>query len=146
LLAIVLSEQGKSRLAYFSGDIERTFWTSGNPDLSRLINNTIRWMLRDTQPVNIEGDGLIETFAWETDPGYALHILNYTNPNTHRGWYRHFYPIGTQRVRFEIPAGRKVSRVQLLRAEKEIPFKRTASAIEFTIPTVTEYEVAAIET
>jgi hypothetical protein len=144
--AIVLSEQGKSRLAYFSGDLERTFWTSGNPDLSRLINNTIRWMLRDTQPVNIEGSGLIETFVWETEPGYALHILNYTNPNTHRGWYRDFYPIGAQRVRFEIPNGRKVQRVQLLRAEKEIPFKRTASGVEFTIPTVTEYEVAAIET
>ncbi|HEX3119073.1 MAG TPA: alpha-amylase family protein [Candidatus Acidoferrum sp.] len=144
--AIVLSEQGKSRLAYFSGDIERTFWTSGQPDLSRLINNTIRWMLRDAQPVRVEGQGLIETFAWETEPGYALHVLNYTNPNTHRGWYRDFHPIGAQRVRFGIPAGRKVKRVQLLRAEKEIPFKSTGNGIEFTIPSVTEYEVAAIET
>jgi hypothetical protein len=143
---MVLSEQGRSRLAYFSGDIERTFWTSGQPDLSRLINNTIRWMLRDAQPINIEGNGLIETFAWETEPGYALHILNYTNPNTHRGWYRDFYPIGEQRVKFSIPSDRKVSRVQLLRAEKSIPFKRTAQGIEFTVPSVTEYEVAAIET
>src|ERR1700761_261524 len=144
--AIVLAEQGKSRLAYFSGDIERTFWTSGNPDLSRLINNTIRWMLRHSQPISVEGTGLIETFAWETEPGYALHILNYTNPNTHRGWFRDFHSIGEQRVGFEIPNGRKVQRVQLLRAEKEIPFKRTASGVEFTIPSVTEYEVAAIET
>jgi hypothetical protein len=94
----------------------------------------------------VEGKGLIETFAWETEPGYALHILNYTNPNTHRGWYRDFYPIGEQHVRFDIPGGRKVKRVQLLRAEKEIPFKRTSSGIEFTVPSVTEYEVAAIET
>jgi len=72
--------------------------------------------------------------------------LNYTNPNTHRGWYRDFYPIGEQHVRFDIPGGRKVKRVQLLRAEKEIPFKRTSSGIEFTVPSVTEYEVAAIET
>ena len=143
--AIVLVEQGKSRLAYFSGDIERTFWTSGNPDLSRLINNTIRWMLRDAQPVSVDGSGVIETFAWETEPGFALHILNYTNPNTHRGWYRDFYPIGAQRVRFALPAGRKVSRVQLLRAEREIPFERTAAGIEFTVPGVTDYEVAAIE-
>ena len=143
---MVLCEQGKSRLAYFSGDIERTFWTSGNPDLSRLINNIIKWMLRDAQPVNVEGQGLIETFAWETEPGYALHILNYTNPNTHRGWYRDFHPISAQRVRFNIPAASKIKRVQLLRAEKEIPFKHIGAAIEFTIPSVTEYEVAAIET
>jgi hypothetical protein len=47
-------------------------------------------------------------------------------------------------VRFAIPTGRKVSRVQLLRAEKDIPFKRSQQGIEFTIPSVTEYEVAAI--
>ena len=126
--------------------IERTFWTSGNPDLSRLINNTIRWMLRDSQSVSVEGPGLIETFAWETEPGFAVHVLNYTNPNTHRGWYRDFYPIGAQRVSFGIPSGRKVSRVQLLRVEKDISFKRTATGVEFIIPSVTEYEVAAIDT
>ncbi len=144
--AIVVIDPGKSRVAYCPGDIERTFWTSGSPDLGRLIKNTIRWILRDSQPVSVEGPGLIETFAWETEPGYALHILNYTNPNTHRGWYRDFYPIGAQRVRFDIPSGRKVSRVQLLRANKTVPFKRTATGVEFTIPSVTEYEVAAIET
>jgi len=142
--AIVLSERGQSRLAYFSGDIERTLWISGQPDLSRLLRNTVKWMLRDSQPVRVEGVGLVEMFAWETEPGFALHVLNYTNPNTHRGWYREFYPIGEQRVRFAIPAGRKVSRVQLLRAEKDIPFKRSQQGIEFTIPSVTEYEVAAI--
>lgn len=142
--AIVLSERGQSRLAYFSGDIERTLWISGQPDLSRLLRNTVKWMLRDSQPVSVEGAGLVEMFAWETEPGFALHVLNYTNPNTHRGWYREFYPIGEQRVRFAIPAGRKVSRVQLLRAEKDIPFKRSHQGIEFTIPSVTEYEVAAI--
>lgn len=109
-----------------------------------MLRNAVKWMLRDSQPMSIDGPGLVETFAWETDPGFALHVLNYTNPNTHRGWYREFYPIGEQRVRFAIPAGRKVSRVQLLRAEKDVPFRRTGQGVEFTIPGVTEYEVAAI--
>jgi hypothetical protein len=92
----------------------------------------------------VQGPGLVETFAWETEPGFALHVLNYTNPNTHRGWLREFYPIGEQRVRFDLPRDRKVARVELLRVEKTIPFRRTDRGIEFTIPNVTDYEVAAI--
>jgi hypothetical protein len=94
--------------------------------------------------VSVQGPGLVEAFAWETETGFALHLLNYTNPNSHRGWYREFYPIGAQRVRFEIPRERKVSRVELLRAEKAIPFKPTEHGVEFTIPSVTDYEVAAL--
>jgi hypothetical protein len=142
--AAVLQEDGKSRVAYFSGDIERTMWISGHGDLSRLLRNSVNWILHGDQPVTVQGPGLVETFAWETEPGFALHVLNYTNPNTHRGWLREFYPIGEQRVRFDLPRDRKVARVELLRAEKTIPFRRTDRGIEFTIPNVTDYEVAAI--
>ena len=109
-----------------------------------LLRNTVKWVLRDEQPITIQGLGLIEAFAYETDPGFAVHLLNYTNPNTHRGWYREFYPVGAQVVRFEVPKGKKVSRVQLLKAEMDIPFKRVKDSIEFTVPSVTDYEVAAI--
>jgi len=143
---VVLREQGQSRLAYFCSDIERSMWVSGHTDLSQLLQNTVHWILRKQQPVAVDGDGLIESFAYETEPGFALHVLNYTNPNTHRGTLRAFYPIGTQSVRFDIPAGKNVSRVQLLKSEIDIPFRRADGAIEFTIPSVTEYEVAAIYT
>jgi len=142
--AAVVREKGASRLAYISGDIERSLWISGHTDLSQLLQNTVKWMLKNEQPVTIQGPGLIETFAYETGPGFALHVLNYTNPNVHRGTIREFYPIGPQLVRFKIPAGRTVSRVQLLKGEMDIPFKRVKGGIEFTIPSVTAYEVAAI--
>jgi hypothetical protein len=34
--------------------------------------------------VKIEGEGAIETFAWETRGGFAVHVLNYTNPAMYR--------------------------------------------------------------
>jgi hypothetical protein len=144
--AVVLREMGKSRLVYFPSDIERSMWISGHTDLSQLLQNAVKWILRDEQPVTIQGSGLIESFAYETEAGFALHVLNYTNPNTHRGTFREFFPIGAQAVRFEIPEGRTVSRVQLLKTEANIPFKRVKGGIEFTIPSVTAYEVAAIYT
>ncbi len=142
--AVALREQGRSRLAYFPGNIEHSLWIAGNTDLSRLLQNTIRWVAGESAPAKVEGKGLIEAFAWETEPGFAVHLLNYTNPNTHRGWLREFYPIGEQRVWMELPPGKTVRRVELLRAEKEIPFRTNGNAVEFTIPSIDDYEVAAL--
>jgi hypothetical protein len=141
---VVVREKGSSRLVYFPGDIERTMWQSGHTDLARLLQNSIRWVAGTNPPVTIEGQGVIETFAWETQAGFAVHVLNYTNPAMHRGWIRNFYPIGPQKVRMTLPPGRRVTRVELLRAETDIPFRFAGGAIEFTIPKVLDYEVAAM--
>src|SRR5262249_47651802 len=115
--AAILRQQGNSRVAYFAGDIDRTFWRSGNTDLSQLIQNSVRWVLGDArQPVSITGEGMAEVFAWETEPGYALHVVNYNNPNMTRGFVRRFYAIGPQQVEFDVTAGRKISSVRALRA------------------------------
>jgi hypothetical protein len=142
--AVVLREKGASRLVYFPGDYERSGWRSGNADLSQLLQNTIRWALQNRAPVVVIGEGVVELFAWETDPGFAVHILNYNNPNLHRGWIRRHYPIGPQIVKMKLPRDRKIARVQLLRAEREIPFVQNGPTIEFTVPGVTDYEVAAL--
>ena len=98
-------------------------WRSGHTDLTRLLQNSIRWLLNDEAPVVIQGDGVIESFAWETETGYALHVLNYTNPAMHRGWIREFFPIGAQKVRMRLPNGHRAKHVELLRAEANIPFQ-----------------------
>jgi Hypothetical glycosyl hydrolase 6/Beta-galactosidase trimerisation domain len=142
--AVVVKEIGASRLIYFPGDIERTMWRSGNTDLSRLIQNSVQWLTKGNTPVQVRGNGVIEVFAWETEAGFALHVLNYTNPNMHKGWMRSFYPIGEQQVKMILPAGKRVSRVELLRAGKDIQFNQRDAVIEFIIPSILDYEVAAM--
>jgi hypothetical protein len=142
--AVVLREVGPSRLAYFPGDIERTFWLTGHGDLLRLLHNTIRWMTHDEAVVHVDGDGLVELFAWETAPGYAIHLLNYTNPNAHHGWLSDVYPLGPQTVSMTLPTGMKVKNVELLRAEKTIQFRLEGSVLRFTIPRMDDYEIAAV--
>ncbi len=142
--AVVVRQKGKSRLVYFPGDIERTMWISGHTDLSRLLRNSIRWIAGDDPPVTIEGESVIETFAWETEAGFAIHVLNYTNPAMHRGWIRDFYPIGEQRVRMKLPPGRAITKVELLQAGTSPPFRMANGAVSFTIPKVVDYEVAAL--
>lgn len=142
--AVVISERGASRMIYFPGDIGRSFWRSSNTDLSRLLQNAIRWILRGVSPASVTGEGMAELFAWETEPGFALHILNYNNPNMLHGWLRHNYPIGAQRVRMELPEGVRISRIRSLRAPAELPHKQSGRIVEFTVPKVEDYEVAAL--
>jgi hypothetical protein len=142
--AVVIRERGKGRLVYFSGDVDRSAWRSGNSDISRLLQNSLRWVLRDQSPVRVAGSGVVELFAWQTEPGFALHVMNYSNPNMTRPWVRDYYPIGAQRVTMELPAGVKAAQVELLRAERKIEHKQVGRLIEFTIPGIRDFEIAAL--
>jgi Hypothetical glycosyl hydrolase 6/Beta-galactosidase trimerisation domain len=141
---LVLREMDASRLAYFPGDIERTFWLTGHGDLLRLLHNTIRWVTQDERIVHVKGDGFIEMFAWETDRGYSIHLLNYTNRNAHHGWLNSAYPLTAQTVSMKLPSGVGVKAIELLRADTNAPFRLEAEVLRFTIPRVEDYEVAAI--
>jgi hypothetical protein len=141
--AAIFRENGKSRVAYFPGDVDRTFWNSGNDDLCRVIHNAIHWLRDDdSPPVKVTGDGLVELFAWETDPGYALHILNYTNPNALRAPFRQIHPLGAQEVVFR--TSRPIGKVQALKAGASLPFHQDGDDVTFTVPRIEEYEVVAL--
>jgi hypothetical protein len=142
--AVVLREIGASRIAYFPGDIERTYWLTGHGDLLRLMQNTIRWITGDERVVNVDGEGFVEMFAWETNPGYAVHLLNYTSPNAHHGWMADVHPLGPQTVSLKLPSGVRVKSVELLCAEQSVPFRLDGQTLRFKIPRVGDYEVAAV--
>lgn len=142
--AVVLREMGASRLAYFPGDIERTYWLTGHGDLLHLLHNTIRWLTRDESIVHVQGEGSLEMFPWETGPGYAVHLLNYTTPNAHHGWVTAVAPLGPQNIGMKLPSGVKVKTVELLRSETSVPFRHDGEVLRFTVPRVEDYEIAAV--
>ncbi|MCL5670954.1 MAG: hypothetical protein M1423_06630 [Acidobacteria bacterium] len=132
-------------VVYFPGDIARTAWKSGNPDLTRLISSSINWLMKNQpRPATVKGKGLLELFAWEAEAGFALHVLNYTNPNTMRSSIRRFYPIGPLHVEFRVPAGTKISSVRGLRANQTLSFKQANDVVRLDIPSVRDYEVVAL--
>jgi hypothetical protein len=140
----VLRESGPSRTIWFSGDIERTYWITGHGDLLRLLHDAIRWVSHDERMINVNGAGLIEMFCWETSPGYAVHLLNYTNPGAQHGWLRSVNPLPPQKVTIRLPSGTGVKSVELLRAGQNPPFEFRNQMLQFTIPSLQDYEVAAI--
>jgi hypothetical protein len=143
--AAIFREQGGARIAYFPGDVCRSYWRSGNPDLSRLLINAVRWVLKQQPaPASVEGNGLLETFAWETEPGFALHVLNYTNPHALRPFVSQLYRVGPLEAQFQVPNDRKITSVRALRGQKDLPFRNVGGTIKFQIPAIEDYEVVAI--
>lgn len=142
--AAVFREAGKSRIAYFAGDVDRTCWRSGNMDLSHLLQNAVNWVQGAGPQVSVTGAGIIETFAWETEPGYALHLVNYTNPNMTHGAIRRAYALGTQQVRFRVTPGRRVASVRALRSATNLKFQQEGEVVSFEVPGILDYEVVAL--
>ena len=141
--AAVFRETGKSRIAYFAGDIDRTCWRSGDDDLSHLLQSAVRWVSGTDPVVSVTGQGLMEVFAWQTEPGYALHLLNYTNPNATHGYIRSSYPLGPQQVRLRI-GGRTIRNVRALRSEVSLEFQQREGTVSFAVPRIADYEVVVL--
>lgn len=142
---IVVREQGSSRFAYLAGDTDASFYRLDNGDLARQLLNAVEWTLNGKSGVSVSGDGLMEIAFWQTEPGFALHLVNYNGPNAYRGKMRKLLPLGPQHVRLELPRDVHIRRASLLRAEKPLPVQQSGRIVEFTVPSVGSYEVAALE-
>ena len=143
--SVVLQEKGRSRLAYLAGDMDATYWRTDNRDLGMQLINVIRWLLREHGEPTVDGDGLMEVAAWETETGFTVHMVNYNGPNAFRGRMRKMVPLKTQTVKLILPRDVKVKSATLLHAETPVKFTHTGRSVEVLVPSVQLYEVVALE-
>jgi hypothetical protein len=141
---VVARERGRSRLVYFAEDLDGGYWRSGANDLGDLILNALRWTVPEP-PLTIAGEGLIEAAAWVTEPGYAVHLVNHTHAGFRANAARALPTLREQQVRLVLPDDRRIARASLLRAETSLPVRQTGRVVEFTVPSLADYEVAALE-
>jgi hypothetical protein len=102
-------------------------------------------MIGDNRPIQVEGTGLVETYGWETEVGYAVHLINYTNPNFRTTGSRQMYPVGDQKVRLTLPDLKPIKKATLLHSGQPLAFRQTGNLVEFTIPNLVDYEAAGLE-
>jgi hypothetical protein len=143
--ALVSREVGNSRLVYMAGDVASSFWRLDNMDLGRQMSNAMRWLLKGNNAVDVEGDGLMEVIGWETQSGFAVHLLNYNGANAFRGHMRKPVALTTQKVRIKLPSEKKILQASLLYAGTAIAFQQTGNHVSLTVPKVEMYEVVALE-
>ncbi len=141
---LYLREVGRSRIAYFPWDIDRSFWEVLSVDHLRLLRNTIAWAANEPPPVEVEGPGLLDVTAWRQRESMTVHLVNLTNPMMMKGPLREVFPIGPLKVRVRLPAGARARRVRLLTADTSLQVDQL-DTINVTVPSVAVHEVIAID-
>jgi hypothetical protein len=143
---VYLRDLGRSRVVYFPGDIDRTFWEVLAGDHARLLANAVDWATNEERPVTVSGPGLLDVAAWRQKESLTVHLVNLTNPMTMKGPFREFVPVGPFTVKLRLPEGTRPRRVQLLVAGT-IPWaEEVAGALTVTVPSVSDHEVVAVDT
>ncbi len=142
---VILREQGSSRVVYFPGDIDRTFWEVLDVDQSRLLSNAVKWATNEPAPATVEGKGVLDIAIWTQKKSMTVHLVNLTNPMMMKGPIREVIPIANQQLTIQIPKGRKVAQVHLLVAGKTVHYSEEANSVHLTVPTIGVHEVVAID-
>jgi len=114
-------------------------------DHGKLLRNAVEWTTNEPPFVTIEGKGILDVALWEQTNSMTLHLVNLTNPMMLKGPVREIVPISGQKISLRIPAGRRVSRVHLLVASREIPYRTERDTIFLETPPIGLHEVVALD-
>jgi hypothetical protein len=138
-------EVNGGRVVYFPWDVDRVFWEVLSADHGRLIANAVEWATNEERPVDVSGPGLLDVTIWRQKESMTVHLVNLTNPMMMKGPIRELLPVGAQRVRVRIPAGKRVARVQLLVADTAPAVDTSPGHIDVAVPAIVDHEVVAID-
>jgi hypothetical protein len=142
---VYLSERGRSRVVYFPGDLDRTFWEVLSPDHGRLLANAVRWATNEEPPVTVKGPGLFDVTAWRQKDSLTVHLVNLTNAMAMKGPVREFVPVGPMTVTIRLPAGARPRRAQLLVAGTAPNVDEAQGTVTIVVPSIRDHEVVAID-
>ncbi len=142
---VYLREQGTSRIVYFPGDLDRTFWEVLAPDHGRLLANAVQWAANEAPPVTVTGPGLFDVTAWRQKDSLTVHLVNLTNAMAMKGPVREFVAVGPMTVTVRLPAGARARGVRLLVAETQPKAEETGGAVTVVVPAVRDHEVVAVD-
>ena len=141
---LYLRDTGKGRIAYFPGDIDRTFWQIMNADHGKLLRNTIRWALNEEPVVEVKGPGVIDVTVWRQENSMTVHLVNLTNPMMMKGPFRELIPVAAQ-VSLNIPQGTKAKEVHLLVSGVKPKFEIKEDKVILTVPQIFDHEIIGID-
>ena len=141
---LYIRETGKGRVAYFPGDIDRTFWQIMSADHGKLIRNTILWALNEEPLVTVEGPGVLDVTSWRQEKSMTIHLVNLTNPMMMKGPFRELIPVDSK-IHIRVPEGLRVTGVQLLMRNENAHFEIKEGSVILDVPKIMDHEIVALD-
>lgn len=142
---VFLREFGEGRVVYFPWDADRTFWEVLDLDHGKVLRNAVLWAHKEPQPLSVKGQGVLDTSIWLQENSMTVHLVNLTNPMMMKGPVREIINVGAQQVRIRVPDGKRVVKVRLLVAKRDVAHRAQNGHIELEVPSVGLHEVIALD-
>jgi hypothetical protein len=141
---LYLNDTGRGRVAYFPGDIDRSFWQIMCADHGRLLGNTIRWALNEEPVADVSGQGVLDVTVWRQKDSMTVHLVNLSNPMMIKGPFRELLPVSAGAT-VKIPDNFKAASVHLLVSGEKPRVIINRNKISLTIPQIFDHEIIGID-
>jgi hypothetical protein len=141
---LYLNDSGTGRVAYFPGDIDRSYWQVMSTDHLKLLQNTIRWALNEESIVEVSGPGVLDVTVWKQENSMTVHLVNLTNPAMMKGPFKEFIPVNAD-VKIRIPGGIKIKDVHLLIKGKKPEFRMEGKNLVLSVFQIVDHEIIGID-
>ena len=114
-------------------------------DHFKLLRNAVEWATNELPVVEVIGQGVLDVTVWRQKNSFTVHLVNLTNPMMMKGPVRELIPIGAQEVRVRLPDGLHAGKAHLLAAGKTLRLEGRDRELRFTIPSILDHEILAID-
>lgn len=142
---LVLSEHGKSRVAYMPADVDRRYAREHLPDHARLLANVIRWAAADRIPLSVEGTGLIDCHLYQQPGRTILHVVNLTSEATWQAPLDELIRVGPFKIALPVPPAQSKPRARLLVAGGSPAVEIASGRASLEIASILDHEVVVLE-
>ncbi|MEP6538921.1 MAG: alpha-amylase family protein [Bryobacteraceae bacterium] len=141
---LVVSEQGRARIAFLSADLDRRYAKEHLPDHGNLLANIVRWVSGESIPLSVEGPGLIDCHLYEQPGRLILHLVNLTSAGTWRAPVEELIPVGPIKVKIKLPQGAGARTARLLVAGNTRPVSVNQGFASLEITSILDHEVVVV--
>lgn len=141
---VVKNSAVRGLVAYLAADLDRCFGRDRLPDCGQILANLTRWATGSNQLLDVDGTGLVDVQAYRQAGRYVLHIVNLNHPGVWCPPVTEFVSVGPLVVRLRVAESFVGEVAQLRVSGQTVPAKCEGGWLVFTIPFVTDHEVAVV--
>ena len=141
---IVRTNSRGSRIAFLPADIDRQFGRHNLPDHGNLLENLIRWAVKDNIPLTVEGAGHVDFHLYRQSNRLVLHVVNLTSAGTWRAPIHDLIKIGPLKIKLKLPDDVSGKSLRTLVSDSRIVSSVKSGWTEFEIESVLDHEVIVI--
>jgi len=142
---LLVSEHGRSRVAYLPADLDRRYAAEHLPDHARLLANVVRWAAGATIPLDVKGTGLIDCHLYAQPGRLILHLVNLTSEATWRAPLDELIRVGPFDVSLLVPTSMPGPAARLLVSGGRPPVSLSNGRATFRVDAIDDHEVVVVE-